>query len=472
MPHEPTPRTSDTGRPAEPYVLVADADAERAALCLKILKEHAIGVLATTTGEEARRILDRFGPPVLLLIDLSLTGHPIDVIEAASAGDVGPSVVAWSPTRDVREFAANRLAGLNVRILRESARPEVVRGAIAQGLAGHDTEWQGSPAGPSLTSEELYDLMTAMASDARTACPAPGIAVYARAPGSAQFRASVTWWSEMPMPHAPTYLARVFDWVVESGRSLIAPDLTEAPLLNLPASALSGDVRGLAAVPIVAADGEVIGTLCVFDIEPLEITDTHVRALEALGRGGVVRPRDFASRPAETLASPDARAPDTFASGAALRESPATPVAPLLSRQHGEFAIAREVARARRGQQRLSIVLFHVWPIGRADPAAANPTGDLLLTTGETLLRAIRQADLPVHWDKDELLLVLPGLGAPEARLVAERVRAVLQAGGGYRLAVSGGVAELQADESFGDAAARAAEQMRRARDAGRNHVA
>ena len=68
---------------------------------------------------------------------------------------------------------------------------------------------------------------------------------------------------------------------------------------------------------------------------------------------------------------------------------------------------------------------------------------------GETLVKAIRESDVPIRWSGDEVLLVLPGLGLDDARRVAERVRAALQAGTGHRAAVSAGVAELVASETF-----------------------
>ncbi len=483
MPSDATPRPG-LPTPAEPYVLLADADVERAVVCLKIVKAQGVGALVTTTGDEAGRVIDRLGPPAVLLIDLSLPGRSaFEVIEAACAGDSQTAVVAWSPDREVREFAVIRLAGFHVRILRESARPAVIEAAVGHALARHVAARPAESAAPALTAEQLHELMNAITDEARGVCTAPGVAVYARAPGTTQFRASVTWWSDTPMPPSPTYLAQVFDWVIASGRSLVAPDLAAVPLPDLPASlrdlpesAQRGDVRGLAAVPIVTPAREIVGTLCVFDVAPLTLADSQVRSLEGLGRAWH---RFVPAAPAAPAAPVAPEAP--VASAARPRELRAVPAeppapiesfAPLLARQHGEFAIAREVARARREQQPLSVVLFHVGPLDRGGLPPPDAADTAIALTGETLLRAIRQSDLPIRWSDDELLLVLPGLGAAEARMVAERVRAALQAGGRYRLAVAGGVTELQPDEPFGAALARAAEQMRRARDAGRNHVA
>jgi diguanylate cyclase (GGDEF)-like protein len=117
--------------------------------------------------------------------------------------------------------------------------------------------------------------------------------------------------------------------------------------------------------------------------------------------------------------------------------------------------------------------LFAVGPPGRTDSGAATrPPHDLLSAVGETLTKAIRGSDLAIRWDRDELLVVLPGLSVTEARPVAERVRAAMQAGARHRVAVSGGVADLMAGDTFDSVVARANEKVRLARERGHNRVA
>jgi diguanylate cyclase (GGDEF)-like protein len=143
----------------------------------------------------------------------------------------------------------------------------------------------------------------------------------------------------------------------------------------------------------------------------------------------------------------------------------------LLDRLNGEFAAARELARARREQRSVSVVLFSVSSGGpaQADTAAREDAAALV---ARTLIKVIRESDLPIRWAGDEVLLVLPGLTLDDARRVAERVRAALQAGTGHRAAVSAGVAELMAAESFGTLVTRARERVRLALEHGHNRVA
>src|SRR5204862_7254237 len=141
----------------------------------------------------------------------------------------------------------------------------------------------------------------------------------------------------------------------------------------------------------------------------------------------------------------------------------------LLDRRGGDHAIARELARVRREQRQLSLILFDVDSAPRSGSGAS--TADPFDDASHTLTRAIRGSDLAIQWSRDELLVVLPGLSGPEARQVAERVRAAMQAGARHQVSVAGGVAELLAAESVESAVARANQKVRLARERGHNRV-
>jgi diguanylate cyclase (GGDEF)-like protein len=130
--------------------------------------------------------------------------------------------------------------------------------------------------------------------------------------------------------------------------------------------------------------------------------------------------------------------------------------------------VARELARARREGHQLSVILFDLTPAAGPVPVVDEESVE---SVSETLLRAIRQSDLPIRWSGSELLVVLPGLADHQARAVAERVRAALHAGARHRLAISGGVAELKAEERFGDVVDRARQRVALARGRGHNRV-
>ena len=555
------------------YVLIADANVQRTAACLKLMRPFNVGALVARDGEEAIRVLERFGPPILLITDLSLSRKDgFAVIEALRSVDrTRAEIIAWSSFRELREFAAHRFAGLNVRVFGRPVAPAVVGSAIERALRSRAAanRSSGSSSGPG--AEDVYQTMTELSERARQLCGTAGVAVYLRASGDMKFRASVIWTSDEPIPHSPYHIPRVFDWILETGEALVLPDLVTQPLSDTPMSTLQDVVRGLVAVPIVSNDRQVVGTICVFDVKPLTLGLAEVDALKALGRGvsvgsttasagpgiadqppggpapAVSHPDDAAASlsldtpsietldhgvsvgsttasagpgtvdqppggPAPAVSYPDDAAaslsPDAPSIEALDQGVPvgpaATPVVSeagdqllrgpdpagshpddaaespsldshtaLLDRRGGYFAIARELARVRREQRQLSVVLFGVGTLSRTDGATVTgSTQDLLDTVRETLTEGIRGSDLAIRWSREELLLVLPGLSATQARPVAERVRAAMQAGARHRVAVSGGVAELLADETFESVVARAGEMVRFAREHGHNRVA
>ena len=168
-----------------PYVLVADADVERTAVCLESIKAFKVGVLVARDGEEALGIIHRFGPPVLLIADLSLPRKDgFAVIEAVRDIDSGRTeIIAWSALRELREFAAHRLAGLNVKILSGSVAPAVLRGAIERALRGGAATTRASSPTSAPTVDDIHRTMTELADRARELAATAGVAVYLKASG-------------------------------------------------------------------------------------------------------------------------------------------------------------------------------------------------------------------------------------------------------------------------------------------------
>jgi diguanylate cyclase (GGDEF)-like protein len=463
------PRGSSTPKAGElAYVIVADDLEPRIDICLAALKPYSLGVLVARNGDEALSLLRRFGPPMLLIVDLTLPAPGgFTLIDAARQAGGRTEIIAWSSLRGLREFAAHRLRGEHVRVLGGHAAPGVVQRAIERALGR-----RGS--GDTRTLDQTEESMGALAAKARSICRTAGAAVYLKAPGDGEFRTVVKWDSEEAIPHSLADMPRIFDWILKTGEALVLPDVPRQRA-GTPPLRLRDNLRGLVAVPIVGAEQQTIGMLCVFDVRPFKFDSTDIDALKALGRSGPAgagvpavaetappRPRDVATIIAQ--AEP----------AALVGASPAGTSAPvaLLDRRDGNLAIARELARVRREQRSLSVILFGVDSMAAVTAETLREShGDLVATVAETLTGAVRGSDLAIRWSPEELLVVLAGLNADEARRVAERVRAAMQAGARHPVAVSGGVAELQAEDTFESVMARANQQARLAKARGHNRV-
>ena len=457
------------------YVLVADTDVERGDACLEAIKPFGLGVLIAREAEEAVRIVRRFGPPTLLIVDLALPKPDgfavIDAVQRPPRAST--PVIAWAPSREVREFAAHRLAGLNVRVLDGAAAPLVLRGAIERALQANGTIEPGeSTADPS--PEDLNEAMTALSEQAMRLTHVSGAAVYLKVPHDPQLHATITWKYDEPAADTLDFLPHVAAHIMRTGNPLIVADASVHAVDRPPLPRL-GAVRGFAAVPVTGTDGIVIGAVCVFDLKPMVMTAGDVEKLKAIGRGHSTGPSaaaDAASPVERPAASRSAQPPPPANIEPIVNRKLVDWPATLMDRRHGLHAIAREWALANRHEHAFSIVLFRVDRL----TADGRPTNVLdeegLAKLASTLTRVMRASDAAIRWSGVELLLLLPALGQREAHRVAERIRATMQAAAGFGLAVCGAVVELSRDDTPQSLMTRAYQKVQAAREHGHNRVA
>jgi len=441
------------------YVLVADTDGRRIAICLDALKPHGVGVLVARRSDEAVGVLRNFGLPSLLIVDLLLPRETgLSAIEAVRRLDANnyAGILAWSPARDVREFATCLLAGMNARILSGGVAPAVVRRAIDRMMrAGAERDIDES-------FEQSVDpsdkTMAELAETARGICGTAGVAVYLRRGPDRPFRSSLTWLSDEPIPRTVDYLPTALKRVIETRAPVLALNLSSDRSFEGSQPGLEG-LRGLVAVPIVVGpEDEVAGMICVFDVEALAFGSEEIEALKAAGRTRNRTGLPAGTMPAGTISPRGARRTSDVAQDRGFGPPPPGP-AVLLDRRGGSLAVAREMARARRKDSHLSLVKFDVKPADGVEASASSD--DPVDSVGQALLRVIRPYDLAIRWSHQELLIVLPGVRETGAGHVAERMRRALGPGVGGQLSTVGGLVELDDDHTLESLVVRAAENFR-----------
>ena len=448
-----------------PYVLVADPSQERAGVYRAAADQFRLGLLVARSGEQAARVMEQFGPPVMLVVDMTAAAmRGVALIEAAHAKQSPILVVAFSSSRGFREYCASRPNGHDLHVLRPDAPIGAVTAVIERALQQRDSLPDPRHDADSDDAANTRRAIADLATRSMSIVPAPGVAVYLKEPGETKVRATVTWVSDATMARAHHHLPGVIDRVLTTEEPLTVGAVGAAADTD-PAE----NTYGLVGAP-VRRGGEVVGAVCAFGDGPLALEADALARFDELAAtafswgsdGDVARSVEDAeleTAPGENLDNDET---------ADIEWQPT-----LLERRRGEFAIARELARIRREQRQLSVVLFDVSERERDRASASRPVIDDRLLNGvaDTLVRAVRQSDLPIQWSGSELLLVLPGLAGVEARGVAERVRAAMQAGGQHRVAVAGGVAQLDADERFLSVVSRARAKLTEARDRGHNRV-
>lgn len=147
----------------------------------------------------------------------------------------------------------------------------------------------------------------------------------------------------------------------------------------------------------------------------------------------------------------------------------------LSNRRHLEHLIEEERARASRYDRSFSVILFDLDHFKRINDLHGHQVGDEVLKGVRTLLvEHIRQVDTLGRWGGEEFLLVVPEMPLDPSRLLAERLRMVIERHvfeRAERLTASFGVAEYQPGDTVETLTKRADEALYRAKAQGRNLV-
>lgn len=162
------------------------------------------------------------------------------------------------------------------------------------------------------------------------------------------------------------------------------------------------------------------------------------------------------------------------------RLSTLDPLTGACNRRTFHEAAERELARARRSNLPLSLVLLDIDHFRALNEEHGHAVGDAVLAQVAHAVRAaLRQEDMLVRFGGDELLVLLPGVPGPGAVTVAGRIRnnvaaaAIEAEGRGFSVTVSLGVSARldEGPESVEDLVARAASALALAQERGRNRV-
>jgi CheY-like chemotaxis protein len=414
------------------YVLIADTNSDRIARTVRECVETLpVRLLVARDGDDAVRMVAQLGAPMISIVALSLPGKDgLSVIDALRRLDDGAAIVAFADDRELREFTACRLSNARVKILGAGVQPAVLKRVLESMLHRTADVERGHPNSLRDLDRPKDEDWSVLAERAREALSADGAAVYAKTGDDDQYRLSVIWTPDSPMPSIPEELPALLEQVIEDGASRVWPDAANEGGFGSAGATLIESLRSLAIVPI-RRGAEIAGALCAFDSRPRAIRESDVDTLMAIARSG-------------------------FGSTAVVRRRlTSSPV----DRDVAGAAIAQEVARARREQVSLSVILLAASL--RSPQGAEAPAASASVSVTDMFAGGVRGSDLIVRWTNSEILLVLVGVGAGLARRIAERIRTIAETNGSNRVAVSGAVSELRTADSFDAMVARAEERLR-----------
>lgn len=248
-------------------------------------------------------------------------------------------------------------------------------------------------------------------------------------------------------------------WAIRQGRSHTTQhkhDLRCAHCVDDP----QGPLRTHWCVPLIAY-GEVLGLLHISQTGPDEATDTGLQFAEAI-----------AEQTALALANGRMRQ-------VLQTQSIKDPLTGLYNRRFMDATLERELARARRTNTCLSVVMLDLDNFKSMNDRYGHAAGDTVLrAVSALLLRSLRASDIACRFGGEELMVILPDCPPEGAVLRAEAIRASLEVmsvtelGQSFHVTASFGVASTATcgqDQNLLLKAADAA--LYTAKRAGRNRV-
>ncbi|HEX4780550.1 MAG TPA: GGDEF domain-containing protein [Usitatibacter sp.] len=168
------------------------------------------------------------------------------------------------------------------------------------------------------------------------------------------------------------------------------------------------------------------------------------------------------------------------AEGEALRMATMDPLTGAYNRRTFHEIGEREMSRARRAGQPLSIIMVDIDHFRPVNESHGNRAGDEMLQKVADLIRsALRKEDMLVRYGGEEFLVMLPEVPGPGAVVVAGRIRKAVEAqplrlgSDSVAATVSVGVSARldEGPESMESLIARAEEALALAKQRGRNRV-
>lgn len=259
----------------------------------------------------------------------------------------------------------------------------------------------------------------------------------------------------------------------------VVPDTTQDPrFANNPLVTGEPHLRFYAGALLESSDGYPLGTLCVLDFQPRELTERQGFALKALANQVMAHMQLMQAHhdQAELIS-------ELKATRRKLAERAATdPLTSLLNRRAFEKHFKQEIALVQRGAPSAALMLIDIDHFKVVNDTLGHQAGDEVITRFTKLcLEIFRESDILCRWGGEEFLVLLPMTCVTDARHVAERFHHILsttpmleQEGdrAPLHITVSIGICSLDGNSNIDACINQADQLLYQAKSQGRNRTA
>ncbi len=194
--------------------------------------------------------------------------------------------------------------------------------------------------------------------------------------------------------------------IVSQETMVVNDATTDERFANNPLVLGDPEIRFYAGAPLRVPGGQAIGTLCVIDRVPRELTAEQRAALEALSRQ-VVAQLELRRRVNELQ-----------------RYSARDPLTGVFNRGYFDSLLPMELERSRRYNDSTSLLLIDADGFKQINDRVGHQEGDrVLVMLGGILTRGVRAADVICRYGGEEFAIILPHTNLEVAGAMADRIR-------------------------------------------------
>lgn len=175
-------------------------------------------------------------------------------------------------------------------------------------------------------------------------------------------------------------------------------------------------VRFYAGYPLEADDGSKVGTLCVIDREPRDLSAEQIETIRDLARcaSSELRLAALSAEQQELIGERDEL----------RRRAMLDSLARTWNRSAIDDLLVQELARSERDGSPLGVIMADLDHFKRINDTHGHLAGDAVLAAASGRLRsALRPYDAIGRYGGEEFLIVLPRCDEATARRIAERIR-------------------------------------------------